>query len=150
MTASARAEDRLPFAGGMNDVSVLVIDDDADICDTVRMVLEDAGHSVASAPDGGSALQLLGRIRPRMILLDLTMPGMDGASFRERQLSDEALAAIPTVVMTAQRNHGSAAGPLLVRASLAKPIDLDQLLALVDHYCESDRSSPAGSVSGVV
>jgi CheY-like chemotaxis protein len=63
------------------------------------------------------------------------MPVMDGASFREAQMNDESLAAIPTIVMSARSDPGKEAGPLLVRACLSKPIELDELLALVAHYC---------------
>jgi len=122
-------------SGRARDVSVLVVDDDDDIRDTIQTVLEAEGYSVAGASDGDSAFALLAEIRPRLILLDLTMPGMDGAAFRERQLRDESLAAIPTIVMTARSKPGAAAGPLLVRACLGKPIDLDELLAFVGHYC---------------
>jgi CheY-like chemotaxis protein len=119
----------------MRSVAVLIVDDDRDIRDTIREVLEEEGYSVDTAENGAAALDKLRRVRPRLILLDLTMPVMDGASFRERQLSDESLAAIPTIVLTARNNPGKDAGPLLVRACLPKPIDLDELCTLVAHYC---------------
>ncbi len=117
------------------EVSVLVVDDDRDIRDTLRELLQQEGYTVATASDGAAALRELHRVRPRLILLDLTMPGLDGASFREAQLADDTFADIPTVVMTARSQPGASAGPLLVRACLPKPIDLDELLALVGHYC---------------
>ena len=121
----------------LGEGSVLVIDDDDDIRETVQTILESEGYSVAGAPNGAAGLHQLAHIRPRLILLDLNMPVMDGASFRERQLLDESLAAIPTIIMTARANPGAAAGPLFARACLVKPIDLDELLALVSHYCGS-------------
>jgi two-component system response regulator MprA len=129
------------------EVCVLVIDDDDDVRETVRIVLEAEGYSVAVAQGGAAALDLLARVRPRLILLDLTMPGMDGASFRELQLRDESLAAIPTIVMTARANAGASAGPLLARACLAKPVELEELLSLVDHYCSDGRGTalPSGT-----
>lgn len=127
------------LAGAMSEISVFVVDDDDDIRDTLRTILEAEGYSVTGAPDGAAALRQLVHIRPQLILLDLTMPGMDGASFRDRQLSDESLASIPTIVMTARADAGAAAGPLLARACLAKPVELDELLKLVGHYCR-DRS----------
>ncbi len=123
-------------ASAIREVSVLVVDDDADIRDTVRTILETEGYSVADATDGLAALALLERVRPRLILLDLTMPAMDGVAFRERQLSDESLAAIPTIVVTARGSHGKEAAPLLARACLPKPLELDKLLELVHHYCD--------------
>jgi CheY-like chemotaxis protein len=113
----------------------LVVDDDRDIRDTLQELLQEEGYSVATAENGAVALSRLQNLRPQLILLDLTMPVMDGIRFREQQMNDEALAAIPTIVMTARNDPGKDAGPLLVRACLSKPIDLDELLLLVAHYC---------------
>ena len=121
--------------GRARAVSVLVIDDDADSRDAIQMLLEEEGYSVATAADGTAALEKLATLSPRLILLDLCMPVMDGAAFRERQMKDDSLAAIPTVVMTARAAPGRAAAPLLARACLAKPIDFDELLTIVGHYC---------------
>jgi CheY-like chemotaxis protein len=121
--------------GGGRPVAVLVVDDDRDIRDTLQELLQEEGYSVATAENGAVALRRLQHMRPQLILLDLTMPVMDGIRFREHQMNDEALAAIPTIVMTARNDPGKDAGPLLVRACLSKPIDLDELLTLVAHYC---------------
>jgi CheY-like chemotaxis protein len=121
-------------------IDVLVIDDDRDIRDTIQELLEGEGYSVATAENGAAALQKLRHVRPQLILLDLMMPVMDGASFREAQMNDESLAAIPTVVMSARNDPGKEAGPLLVRACLSKPIELDDLLALVAHYCRGSAA----------
>jgi CheY-like chemotaxis protein len=118
-----------------HSVAVLVVDDDKDIRETIREVLEAEGYSVATAENGAAALKQLRHVHPQLILLDLTMPVMDGISFREEQMNDDSLAAIPTIVMSARTDPGKDAGPLLVRACLAKPLDLDELLSLVGHYC---------------
>src|SRR5580658_4426226 len=107
-------------ADALHSVAVLIVDDDRDIRETIREVLEVEGYTVETAENGAAALAKLRHVRPRLILLDLTMPVMDGASFREMQLSDESLAAIPTIVLTARNNPGKDAGPLLVRACLPK------------------------------
>jgi CheY-like chemotaxis protein len=116
-------------------VAVLVVDDDQDIRETIREVLEAEGYSVATAENGAAALERLRQVHPQLILLDLTMPVMDGISFREEQMNDDSLSAIPTIVMSARTDPGKDAGPLLVRACLSKPLDLDELLGLVGHYC---------------
>jgi CheY-like chemotaxis protein len=118
-----------------NSVAVLVVDDDQDIRETIREVLEAEGYSVATAENGAAALERLRQVHPQLILLDLTMPVMDGISFREEQMNDDSLSAIPTIVMSARTDPGKDAGPLLVRACLSKPLDLDELLGLVGHYC---------------
>jgi CheY-like chemotaxis protein len=82
-----------------------------------------------------AALDILKTRPPRLILLDLTMPVMGGTEFRKVQLEDLELAAIPTVVMTARRDPGTQVSGLSVRACLAKPLQLDELLRIVAHYC---------------
>ncbi|MGE0547466.1 MAG: PleD family two-component system response regulator [Kofleriaceae bacterium] len=115
-------------------ISVLVVDDDPDIRETISEVLEDEGYSVVSAVNGADALDVLQSIKPSLILLDLSMPIMSGQEFRCRQLADPALAAIPTVVMTAaDRIYDKTAG-LKLTAILPKPITLQTLLASVERY----------------
>jgi len=60
---------------------VLVIDDDDDLAEVVREVLRDSGYAVATVRHGAAALELIRHISPDLILLDLTMPIMDGWSF---------------------------------------------------------------------
>jgi CheY-like chemotaxis protein len=127
-SSEARAGDRQPL--------VLLIDDDIDICFTVQDLLESEGYPTATAANGKLGLELLERIRPRLILLDLTMPVMDGVRFRELQLRDAKLADIPTVVMTAHGRAAQIVAPLRVNECLEKPVQLERLLQVVDHYCK--------------
>ena len=110
------------------DIQLLVVDDDRGIRETLGEVLRDERYSVLLARDGGEALELLaaGPV-PRLILLDLAMPGMDGASFLERQRSDPRLQRIPVVVFSADDRapRTGAAG------WLRKPVDLGDLLDTV-------------------
>src|SRR4051812_8371538 len=71
---------------------VLVIDDDDSVADVAREVLRDAGYSVATVRHGAAALELLRHVAPDLILLDLTMPIMDGWSFvaQYRRLAKES------------------------------------------------------------
>jgi len=118
--------------------SVMVIDDDEPLRESVCDALGDAGYSAVSAPNGAAALHDLraGAAKPDVILLDLMMPGMNGWQFREEQMRDPALADIPVVVMTASRDlRGMQAGEVLY-----KPITLDRLLAVVRRH-----SPPSGN-----
>ena len=118
-------------------VSVLVIDDDDDIRETLSEVLQEVGYSVACASQGAEALEILRDVRPRVILLDLNMPIMSGAEFRAAQNSDPDLSRIPTIVMTAiDRRPGPILG-IAAEEILAKPFRLPELLALLDLYLES-------------
>ena len=84
------------------DGDVLIVDDDADARDRLRTVLERNGWTTQQAANGQEALEAVDQAKPRLILLDLTMPVMDGFSFlialRERPGCED----IPVVVLTAR------------------------------------------------
>jgi len=83
---------------------VLVVEDDDDLREIVCEVLEGAGYEAKAACGGEEALVVLeDPVRPDVILLDLTMPGMSGFELRERLLRTPELRTIPTIVMTASR-----------------------------------------------
>jgi len=80
---------------------VLLVEDELAIREALAGTLRERGVDVEVAANGIEALDLLQRgLRPAAILLDLMMPGMDGWDFRQRQLGDPRLAAIPTIVVT--------------------------------------------------
>jgi len=118
--------------------TVLVIDDNEDTLDSTLALLTSHGYEAVGANSGMTALALLrDGIHPRLVLLDLNMPGMGGFQFRTEQLCDPDLARIPIVVL-------SAAGALAVKAAaeamraagaLMKPVDTDELLRVVNSLC---------------
>ncbi|HEX9049823.1 MAG TPA: response regulator [Anaeromyxobacter sp.] len=116
---------------------ILVVEDDSDLRSSLAEVLEEEGCEVSCATDGQDALrQLEGRAAPAAILLDLTMPGMDGWTFRSRQRSDPRLASIPTVVISAA--YGSDprnVAELAPDAFLPKPFDLGKLIEALKRLC---------------
>jgi len=83
---------------------ILVVDDDADLRETVELLLDDSGYDVTAVANGRAALdQLKGGARPDLILLDLMMPEMNGWQFLERAQADSILDSIPVVIMTARK-----------------------------------------------
>src|SRR5512132_4086682 len=83
---------------------VLVVEDDAALREALSDALRDEGFTVTAAADGREALDLL-RVtaspNPSVILLDLAMPRMNGWQFRAEQQTDDRIAAIPIVVLSA-------------------------------------------------
>jgi len=79
---------------------VLVIDDDADLVASVRMVMEDAGWRVSSAENGAAGITRAREEAPQLIVLDVLMPRQDGLTTYERLREEEALKAIPIIVLT--------------------------------------------------
>jgi CheY-like chemotaxis protein len=127
-------------------VSVLVIDDDDDIRETLSEVLQEVGYSVACASQGAEALELLRELRPRVILLDLNMPIMSGTEFRAAQRLDPVLSRIPTIVMTAIDRRPGPIMDIPAEEVLAKPFRLPALLALLDLYLDESPEHPEGPV----
>ncbi len=122
----------------LEEVSVLVIDDDVDTRDIVTELVTNAGYTVASAGNGREALALLETIRPALILLDVQMPVMNGAEFREAQRRDRELLRIPTVVIT-----GAASEPVLdiaIDEALRKPVRAADLMRIVERHCGAPRT----------
>src|SRR5262245_28329429 len=110
---------------GKQSHPILVVDDDSELRDSLALLLALKGHEVMTACDGRQALQTLrGGPQPCLIVLDLTMPEMDGYQFRRAQLADPALAHIPVVLCSAHPTAPAVAQQLGVLACFEKPFDV--------------------------
>jgi CheY-like chemotaxis protein len=119
----------------MDEASVLIVEDDADVRGALATFLEAEGYSVLEASDGAAALRELRVQNVCLVLLDLWMPGMDGWEFRAEQLKDAALADVPVVLITADHAAARRAAELGVQGHLTKPIEFPVLLDYVARYC---------------
>jgi two-component system, chemotaxis family, chemotaxis protein CheY len=126
-TALSARDDHRPLA----DRRVLVVEDDDAIRSLLDLVLTDEGYDVRTAEHGGTALDVLERWSPHLILLDLMMPVLDGWDFRARQVAHTSWASIPVIVLSAMYDASRQAELLAVAAVLAKPFDLDHVVATV-------------------
>jgi CheY-like chemotaxis protein len=115
--------------------AVLVVEDDESTLDSMLALLTSDGYEAIGANSASTALTLLrdGAVRPRLILLDLNMPGKDGWQFRTELLCDPDLARIPIVVVSAAGQLAVKAATEAMRAAagLVKPVDTDELLRVV-------------------
>jgi CheY-like chemotaxis protein len=118
--------------------TVLVVDDDEDIRESLREVLEAEKYAVRTAADGKDALAVLAAATPRpsLILLDLMMPGMNGWELLKVLKADAGFAEIPVVVLSASHSRVESATSVL-----RKPIALETLLTVVQTHCERSKSS---------
>ena len=117
--------------------TVLIVEDDDSIREIVGEVLASRGYEVWQARNGREALDLLRRrpgSPPRLILLDLMMPDMDGRQFLAERRKEPAMVPIPVIVLTAA-GRTQVSPELDVAAWLSKPVELDRLLATVAQYC---------------
>lgn len=122
---------------------ILVVDDDADIRETVQVILELEGYQVVTAADGAEALARLrsGDALPSLILLDLMMPGMNGLQFCEERRGDPILARVPVVVVTGAGAVVREKTRELVEGILVKPVQMSDLLSMVERFCVSASAS---------
>jgi CheY-like chemotaxis protein len=119
---------------------VLIVEDDADVRESLAEVLDARGYHTLTAGDGREALSLIraAGVKPSVVLLDLMMPVMDGYEFLEIQAEDPWLAQVPVVLVTAQRPARKLAYSS-VRRVVEKPLDLRALLAVVRDVCDETR-----------
>lgn len=117
---------------------VLVVDDEPDIRETIVEVLQDNGFEAEGVADGIEALARLRDPENRwgVVLLDLMMPDMDGATFREHQLGDPVLSEIPIVLVSARDDVKVHAERLRAAAYVTKPISLRLLLDTIQPFCK--------------
>jgi CheY-like chemotaxis protein len=116
--------------------SILIVEDDADLREALSQVLRDEGYEVLGAAHGREALdRLRGGRRPCLILLDLTMPVMNGWQFRAEQRDDPELASIPVIVLSAGQDLSAQMPVLGLREYIRKPIRLESLLESVARFC---------------
>jgi CheY-like chemotaxis protein len=116
---------------------ILIVEDERDIRDTLKEILELEGFEATAAQNGREALQLLEEIaRPCLILLDLMMPVMDGWQFLEVIERERAhvLATIPIVVVSAAADVSSIQQHYGCKA-IKKPVNISTLVDLAHEYC---------------
>ena len=113
-------------------VDVLLVDDEEDVRMLITEILSRAGYTVRTAADGRDAIEKLDHITPSVIIMDLQMPVMNGAEFRQAQRRNREWIKIPTVVMT-----GTTDEPLLdlaIEETLKKPVRAVKLLEIVGRH----------------
>ena len=113
-----------------NPAAILIVDDDKDMLDGLSELLAAKGYQVAAARDGREALDYLrDNPPPKLILLDIAMPRMDGWEFLRRKAQDRKLAGIPVVIMS-----GTETRPPGDHAFIPKPCNPEKLLDAVRRH----------------
>lgn len=110
----------------MNQFRLLVVDDDRETREALRTALEDEGYTVAVAANGAEAMAKLEERPPRLVLLDLVMPIVDGWEVLDRMRANPALAGVPVCVCTALEPP-----PAQADFVLRKPFGVDAVMEVV-------------------
>ncbi|MEW6219253.1 MAG: response regulator [Thermodesulfobacteriota bacterium] len=109
--------------------TILVVEDNPDSRELVTKVLRRCGHTVVEAVDGEEALMQVAQIRPQLILMDISIPKLNGYEVTVRLKQDPALAAIPVVALTAHAMKGDREKALAAGCDgyITKPINVRDL-----------------------
>ena len=112
---------------------ILIVDDHPQNLKLARVVLEREGYLVRAAKDAEEALHMLASFKPRLILMDLQLPGLDGLSLTRRVKADPTLRNILVIALTAYAMKGDEEKAFAAGCDgyLAKPVDIDNLAAMV-------------------
>ena len=117
----------------MTDHYVLVVEDDAELRESLVEVLTEEGYATVQAANGQEALAALqGKEKPCLILLDLMMPVMNGWAFLSQLRANPSLADVRVCIISAVP---SGQLPSEAICALPKPVDLSALLGVIDTYC---------------
>ena len=127
--------------------TVLVVDDEPALTEVICAALEDAGLSAQGCTQAAEAFWFIQRAQPKVAILDVRMPGVDGITLLQQLRADPATAGLPVLFLTAHADevtkrlpHYAALGAHLV----AKPFALDQLLGLVQQTLAARASGGPG------
>ena len=119
----------------MGNRSILVVDDDVDMRTMLCVVLSAEGYSAVGVADGVEALQQLRSDGPpSLMLVDLMMPRMNGEDLMRAMTQDPSLARIPIAIISGQLTARPSAQIPGVIARLVKPVELDELLTVVQQF----------------
>ena len=119
---------------------ILIVDDNAVNLKLLRVLLAGEGYAVRTAIDAEDAMAVLQEFRPRLILMDLQMPGMDGLELTRRLKKDPVLAETVIVALTAYAMKGDEDKALEAGCDgyITKPIDTRMLTATIAGYLGRD------------
>lgn len=130
---------------------VLIVEDDPDIRESLQHFLEAHGYPVRAASHGREALEHLGRgLRPAIVVLDMSLPVMDGHRLLTARKADEALRGVPVVILSAAmagmspRDRALYATNYGVSAFLGKPAEPRRVLEAVERHALKAEDASAG------
>jgi CheY-like chemotaxis protein len=141
--------DRLAALPWKGKPSVLIADDEPAVLDFLSRVLSRYGYEVHKAKNGSQALSMVRELKPKLVVLDILMPGLDGVDVCKTMRSDVELADIPVVFVSSlalERLH-EVADEAGATDYLPKPVALNDLLNVVGEYLQKQEADASGTGS---
>ncbi|MFE5912665.1 response regulator [Streptomyces wedmorensis] len=128
---------------------VLVVDDNKVIRQLIRVNLELEGFEVVTAADGAECLDVVHRVCPDVVTLDVVMPRLDGIKTAERLRADPRTSHLPVAIISACGEHEAAGGAASgVDAFLAKPFEPSELVRVVRQLMHRERREQRREATG--
>jgi DNA-binding response OmpR family regulator len=131
----------------METPKILIVDDDPDLRQALRLRLRASHYTTVSATDGYSAIAQAYKERPDLIILDLGLPAGNGFVVLDRLRQDDKLSTIPVLVLTAREPHGNEDRALKAGAVafFQKPVDNAELMQVIQSTLSSNQGAPLPS-----
>ena len=121
--------------------TILVVDDEKAICDLIKAILESEGFQVFTTLNGADGLELLKKIIPDLIILDMNMPKMSGIEFYSKIAKPtDGTPMIPVLILTGRGNMKSMFEGLNVDGFLAKPFNASEFIQTVKNIFDKKKS----------
>jgi CheY-like chemotaxis protein len=115
---------------------VLVVEDDEEIRELLEQIIEMESYEVKTASNGKEAMELISLLHPRLVLLDLMMPVMNGwevlSALRKKE---SGLDSETSVVVLSASGEAAKSAKALADGFLSKPVQMDDLQKVLDHFC---------------
>ena len=130
---------------------ILIIDDDPDLCAALSHILRADGFNVRCANQGSLGLKMMREDRPDLVFLDIIMRmPTEGVWVSEEIANDSELRHVPVVMLTSivgseYAGHFPTDGPLHAHMFLDKPVPMDKILEVANHYARQVSDSPGES-----
>ena len=123
---------------------ILVVEDDFDISNMLRIYFSGQGYDVQVAPRGGDALSYTRKQLPHLIVLDIMLPGLDGLAVCRLVRKDPDIAHIPIIILTTTDDihEINRCYELGCNVYITKPVDLDRDIPIFAKYLRRERRTP--------
>ena len=126
-----------------NEMKILVIDDDPDICTMIKMVLDYHGYTAMDADTEEKANSILGSNEINLIIMDMLLSGVDGSDICRRLKQNPRTASIPVLMFSAHPNAKKICIAAGADDFIRKPFEMNELLEKITSHIGTQKVKPA-------